>query len=198
MKSITEKYVEDVLRTEPSVEDYEKIIARIDVKTMRLLHAAMGLCTEAGEFMDQIKKHIMYGVELDEINLIEELGDGNWYEGIALDTLMFSMAEVLHRNIAKLKARFPEKFTEEGALNRDLEKERNILNKDLAVMCEHANEVPLVCQCDSSCYCKTHTCCIHYRIAGGSITSPCGIVATRFSYSPREVSCEDCRNKIYD
>lgn len=130
MKTVTETYIEGVLRTEPSVEDYEKIIARIDVKTMRLLHAAMGLCTEAGEFMDQIKKHIMYGAELDEINLIEELGDGNWYEGIAIDTLLFSFAEVLHKNNAKLRKRFPEKFTKLNAVYRNLEDERNILEND--------------------------------------------------------------------
>ena len=133
MKVLTEKYVEDVLRTEPSVEDYKKIIARIGIKEIRLLHAAMGLVTEAGEFMDQIKKHMMYGVPLDEINLIEELGDGNWYEGIALDTLMFSFAEVLHRNIAKLKKRFPEKFNEENAVNRDLNNERKILENSESV-----------------------------------------------------------------
>jgi len=35
--------------------------------------------------------------------------------------------ECLDLNIAKLKARFPNKFTEEAALNRNLEKERQIL-----------------------------------------------------------------------
>ena len=36
--------------------------------------------------------------------------------------------ELLDRNIAKLKSRYPEKFTTENALNRDLEKEREILS----------------------------------------------------------------------
>jgi hypothetical protein len=27
-----------------------------------------------------------------------------------------------------------------------------------AVLCEHANEVPAVCPCPETCYCKTHTC----------------------------------------
>jgi hypothetical protein len=37
------------------------------------------------------------------------------------------MEELLQTNIDKLKARYPEKFTENDALNRDLNKERNIL-----------------------------------------------------------------------
>lgn len=35
--------------------------------------------------------------------------------------------KALENNIAKLKARFPDKFSEESALNRDLNKERQIL-----------------------------------------------------------------------
>lgn len=37
------------------------------------------------------------------------------------------MGQILNKNIAKLKARFPEKFTQEKALNRNLNKERDIL-----------------------------------------------------------------------
>jgi len=33
----------------------------------------------------------------------------------------------MERNIAKLKVRYPDKFTEEGAINRDLDKERSAL-----------------------------------------------------------------------
>lgn len=35
--------------------------------------------------------------------------------------------ECLYKNIAKLKVRFPDKFTEEAALNRDLDQERMVL-----------------------------------------------------------------------
>lgn len=38
-----------------------------------------------------------------------------------------NLEECLELNITKLKTRFPEKFTEEAALNRDLVKERSIL-----------------------------------------------------------------------
>lgn len=96
-------------------------------KRMDLLHAGMGLVTESGEFMDMLKKHIFYGKTRDEVNLKEEIGDVLWYAAIALEALGTSFDEVMERNIAKLKARYPEKFTEENAINRDLDKEREIL-----------------------------------------------------------------------
>lgn len=37
--------------------------------------------------------------------------------------------EILYKNIEKLKVRYPDKFTEEAALNRDLESERKTLEK---------------------------------------------------------------------
>lgn len=31
-------------------------------------------------------------------------------------------------------------------------------NSTSALYCEHANEVPMICKCDDSCYCKQHSC----------------------------------------
>lgn len=94
---------------------------------MRLLHAAFGIQTEGGEFTDQLKRHVFYGKELDKVNLTEELGDVLWYVALACNALGIDMQDVMGRNIAKLQARFPEKFTEENALERDLDSERGIL-----------------------------------------------------------------------
>ena len=98
-------------------------------KTQDLLHASMGLVTEAGEFQDMLKKHVFYGKPLDEVNLKEEIGDLLWYCAIALEALDTDFQAVMQTNIDKLKARYPEKFTEEKAENRDLAKERKILEK---------------------------------------------------------------------
>lgn len=115
-------YVENVLRTEAI--DFEKIKERLsDEKTIRLLHAAMGLVTEAAELADMLKKHIFYGKEIDEINAAEELGDGSWYSAVAIDVLKTTMNDIMTKNIEKLRKRYPEKFTEHNALNRDIEKE---------------------------------------------------------------------------
>lgn len=99
-------------------------------KIQDLLHAGMGLVTESGEFLDTLKKHIYYGKELDKVNLIEELGDQLWYCAIALNALGSDFETAMQINIDKLKSRYPEKFTEELAKNRDLEKERSILEKN--------------------------------------------------------------------
>ncbi len=123
-----ETTVQKALRTEPDMAAYANAHTRLsDVRTIRLLHVAMGLVTEAGEFLDQLKKHIFYGRPLDTVNLIEELGDSNWYERIGVDALETTFLDMVHRNVAKLQARFPEKFTEDAANNRDLAQERQIL-----------------------------------------------------------------------
>lgn len=98
-------------------------------KKLDLLHASMGLVTEAGEFQDMLKKHIFYGKPFDEVNLKEEIGDILWYCAIALEALGTDFESVMQTNINKLKARYPNKFTEENALERNLEIEREILEK---------------------------------------------------------------------
>jgi NTP pyrophosphatase (non-canonical NTP hydrolase) len=122
----SETYVQNVLRTEAPVS--QELVDRISDQTnIRLLHGAIGICTESGELMDALKKGIYYGKPIDLINIKEEVSDIFWYCGIILDALGVTMDEVLTINIDKLKARYPEKFTEHHAENRDLETERAIL-----------------------------------------------------------------------
>lgn len=93
-----------------------------------LLHGVLGLVTEAAEMADVIKKNHAYGKPIDIVNLKEELGDVLWYIPLlcrALDTDMETIAEA---NIEKLKIRYPDKFTSNKALNRDLKAERALLN----------------------------------------------------------------------
>ena len=128
-----EQFVRDALRTEPSRVQYEEALARLmatgrnGLTTLRLLHAAMGLATEAGEFLDALKKHIFYGKPIDPVNLIEEIGDSSWYERIGCDALGVAYLEMLLRNVNKLRSRFPDKFDESQALDRNLGDERKIL-----------------------------------------------------------------------
>ena len=125
MSKDLEQYVADALRTEP---DYAEALKRLkDPQTVRLLHVAMGLCTEAGEFMDALKRHIFYGKPLDEVNLVEELSDSSWYMRVGVAALETKFIEMLELNVAKLKQRFPDKFSEDAAINRDLDAERKVL-----------------------------------------------------------------------
>jgi NTP pyrophosphatase (non-canonical NTP hydrolase) len=96
----------------------------VDSKHVDLLHAALGLTSEAGEFCDALKKAFAYGRELDRVNLAEELGDLMWYIGLACDALDVTLESVCAANIAKLQKRYPEKFADRGAESRDFSVER--------------------------------------------------------------------------
>lgn len=123
----SKQYIKDATRTEST--NFTAMNERLnDDGLKRLLHAGIGLSTEAGEFLDALKKHIFYGKELDKVNLAEEMGDLFWYMAIVADELGFEFEEVMEKNIAKLKARYGEKFTEEAADKRDLNREREILD----------------------------------------------------------------------
>ncbi len=124
----SKQYMADAIRTES--RDFDAMNTRLnDDGIKRLLHAGIGLSTEAGEFLDALKKHIFYGKELDRVNLAEELGDLFWYMAIVGDELGIEFEDVMARNITKLKARYGEKFSEEKADKRDLETERKILEE---------------------------------------------------------------------
>lgn len=122
----SKQYISDAIKTEST--NFSAMNERLhDDGIKRLLHAGIGLSTEAGEFLDALKKHIFYGKPLDKVNLAEEMGDMFWYMAIVASELGFEFEEVMEKNITKLKARYGEKFSEEKAEKRDLDKEREIL-----------------------------------------------------------------------
>lgn len=93
-----------------------------------VIHAIIGKATEAGEMLEALKLG-MDGQALDRTNLMEELGDGQWYDAILAKALGFTFEEVQQANIDKLRSRYPDKFTEFDAQNRDLVKEREVLDQ---------------------------------------------------------------------
>lgn len=110
-----------------SEDEFTAMTDLSDVRTQRLLHAGIGLVTEALEFLQPLGNTIKYGDILDVVNLKEEIGDINWYQAIGLDALESSFQDVQDINISKLSLRYPEKFTDAKALNRDLAGEREVL-----------------------------------------------------------------------
>ena len=95
--------------------------------TPRLVHACFGMQTETAEFTDAVKKSLFYGKPLDTTNLKEELGDALWYIAIAMDELDTDFEAEMLRVIKKLRTRYPDKFSDILAENRDLVSERKIL-----------------------------------------------------------------------
>ena len=111
----------------PDVKSYQH--QYMTDQEVRLLHAALGKLTEAVEFAEGVNKVLLDNQpDFDKTNLLEELADNFWYDAIAVDALgEQSFDEPMKRNIAKLKARYGDKFNEESAINRNLTVERNIL-----------------------------------------------------------------------
>lgn len=122
-------YQQKALRSESN--DFDGIRERLkEEKTIRMLHAAIGLATEAGEALDALKKHIFYGKNLDTVNLSEETGDSQWYAALMADALSTTLEDIQATNIEKLEARYKKNvFSTEEAYSRDLNKEREILNR---------------------------------------------------------------------
>lgn len=98
-----------------------------DVLVSRAIHACLGLTSEVGEIADALKKHLIYGKELDTINILEESGDLSWYQALLMAATKQSLGVAMERNIAKLRQRFGDVFSVEAALNRDLPAERRAL-----------------------------------------------------------------------
>ena len=115
-------YISKALRTEPPYH-----FSTINGLTPRIEHAVYGLVTEAGELMDEVKRTKLYGKELDKTNLLEEAGDIMWYLAVLCDDLQVDFETIWQKNIDKLKVRFPDKFTNKEALERNTIAERKIL-----------------------------------------------------------------------
>ncbi len=91
-----------------------------------VLHAALGLYTEATELLEACLA-VMQGGVLDEVNAFEECGDAEWYLAMLYRALGRTPEEAKAANIAKLKARYPDQFATQQAVKRDLESERRVL-----------------------------------------------------------------------
>lgn len=83
-----------------------------------LINGVMGLCGEAGEAIDIVKKWLAQGHALDKEKLAEELGDIAWYLAETAYALDIPLEKILQGNIDKLKKRYPNGFSTERSINR--------------------------------------------------------------------------------
>lgn len=85
----------------------------------KLINGVMGLCGEAGECIDVVKKTMFQQHELDTDKLVEELGDVLWYCAELASGLGVSLEDVALINVEKLKERYPEGFDPERSVHRE-------------------------------------------------------------------------------
>ena len=83
-----------------------------------LVWNALGLAGEAGEVVDTIKKAVFHQHGIDREVLIKELGDVLWYVAALCSKLGVPLSEVMERNIANLKQRYPAGYSAEASKAR--------------------------------------------------------------------------------
>lgn len=88
------------------------------------------LSVEISNLVDLLKKRLIYGKEISANTVFTYLVAMDHNINYALSLYSMSGAEARVVNIAKLKKRYPQKFTEEAALNRNLEAERAVLENN--------------------------------------------------------------------
>lgn len=85
----------------------------------RLVDGAMGMCGEAGEASEIIKKYTFQNHTLDTEHLASELGDVLWYIAYTADTIGYPLSRIMEINQEKLQARYSDgKFDAERSRNR--------------------------------------------------------------------------------
>lgn len=110
--------------TEPlTLDEYQKLAARTAGAggdgDRRLIISALGMAGEAGEFANIVKKMTAHGHHITPEELADELGDVLWYIAEAATSCGLSLGDLAQQNVAKLRARYPEGFSEERSRNRE-------------------------------------------------------------------------------
>lgn len=88
------------------VKPGEAIVGSLTPENAHLWHMATGVAGEAGELLDAIKKVVVYQKEPDIKNIIEELGDLEFYMGALRTALNLNRDDILEANIGKLGRRY--------------------------------------------------------------------------------------------
>ena len=115
-KSIEEIHRQTVAALiKPGVEIQKSVSAH----DLALVHAVMGISGEAGELLDAVKKAVIYQKPLDIDNVIEELGDIEFYMEELRRQICITRETTLSRNIMKLRKRYPDgEYSDEDAQAR--------------------------------------------------------------------------------
>ena len=102
-------YQLDVLKYAP---DYQHYMPNV-------LYAAIGICGEAGEVSELIKKYAYHEHTIDTEHLARELGDVLWYVTYMAHLFGYSLGDIMEMNQDKLAKRYPDgKFDAERSKNR--------------------------------------------------------------------------------
>jgi NTP pyrophosphatase (non-canonical NTP hydrolase) len=93
----------------------DAIISSLTPEKAHALHMAVGISGESGELLDAIKKHVIYNKPLDRENVIEELGDLEFYMEGLRQGFGISREETITANIEKLGVRYKDGYSDKAA-----------------------------------------------------------------------------------
>jgi len=96
----------------------QEIADNIDANEAHLIHMVLGISGEAGELLDAVKKSAIYKKTLDRPNVIEELGDLEFYMQGLRSALGITREDTLRHNISKLTKRYGDKYSNQAAQAR--------------------------------------------------------------------------------
>lgn len=101
--------------------EYQRLAMRTagDDPNEHLLNGVMGLCGEAGEVIDLIKKLCFQGHSITDGDVAEELVDVLWYCALISHAIGVPLGTVMRLNIDKLNKRYPDGFSAERSINRE-------------------------------------------------------------------------------
>lgn len=104
-----------------TLNEYQIAARRTQNPALRLFetreHALKGLVAEVGEIMALYQKQLQ-GHTFDEGSLKLEIGDCLWMISELCDCYGWTLEEVADANIAKLRVRYPDRFTPEQSKAR--------------------------------------------------------------------------------
>ncbi len=97
----------------------EQIKEQLTELDCALIHAAVGVASDSGELLDAIKKAVIYRKEIDMVNVVEELGDIEFFMEDIRRLLGISREQVILANMKKLSKRYGADFTYSDCLAQE-------------------------------------------------------------------------------
>lgn len=124
----------ETYRNDPTCAGLPSMIGDGSISGVDVIHAILGIFTESTELLEALHNYIEDGQPVDGVNIKEEVGDLFWYIAILCRLFGFTFDEAQFTNIDKLFKRYPDRFSESQAINRDLHGERAVLEGTTTAM----------------------------------------------------------------
>lgn len=95
------------------------IMDQLTPSSCNMIHAVMGISGEAGELLDAVKKAAIYRKPINRENIVEELGDLEFYMEALRSELRITREETLKANMVKLAVRYNQyRYSDQAAIDR--------------------------------------------------------------------------------